>query len=158
MADNTRVAQTPEEVAAAKQYTKQDENRKLAFSKALELLRILGLDDLEREMIAQRTFTRTEVVKKTTLSHRKALDVLETLQTFGYVALLDTNKTKFRFTFNADDRAAVYKAKIIQLTTILGTAIEEYNALLLKDYPKDVYERETLEMERYLTKALELKR
>lgn len=109
-------------------------------------------------MIAQRTFTRTEVVKKTTLSHRKALDLLETLQTFGYVALLDTNKTKFRFTFNADDRAAVYKAKIIQLTTILGTAIEGYNALLLKDYPKDVYERETLEMERYLTKALELKR
>lgn len=158
MADNTRVAQTPEEVAATKQYTEQEENRKLAFSKALELLRILGLDDLEREMIAQRTFTRTEVVKKTTLSHRKALDLLETLQTFGYVALLDTNKTKFRFTFNADDRAAVYKAKIIQLTTILGTAIEGYNALLLKDYPKGVYERETLEMERYLTKALELKR
>ena len=107
MAENTRVAQTPEEVAATKQYTEQEENRKLAFSKALELLRILGLDDLEREMIAQRTFTRTEVVKKTTLSHRKALDLLETLQTFGYVALLDTNKTKFRFTFNADDRAAV---------------------------------------------------
>lgn len=158
MADNARVAQTPEEVEATKQYTEKDENRQLAFSKALELLRILCKDALEREMIAQRTFTRTEVVKKTTLSHRKALDLLETLQTFGYVALLDTNKTKFRFTFNADDRAAVYKAKIIQLTTILGTAIEGYNALLLKDYPKDVYERETLEMERYLTKALELKR
>lgn len=158
MADKTRVAQTPEEVEAAKKFTEQDENRRLAFSKALELLRILGLDNLEREMIAQRQFTRTGVVKKTTLSQRKALDLLETLATFGYVAFLDTNKTKFRFTFNADDRAAVHKAKIIQLTTLLGSAIESYNDLLLKDYPKDVYERETLEMERYLSTALKLKR
>lgn len=158
MADKTRVAQTPEEVEAAKKFTEQDENRRLAFAKALELLRILGLDNLEREMIAQRQFTRTGVVKKTTLSHRKALDLLETLTTFGYVSFLDTNKTKFRFTFNADDRAAVHKAKIIQLTTLLGSAIESYNSLLLKDYPKDVYERETLEMERYLSTALKLKR
>lgn len=124
MADNARVAQTPEEVEATKQYTEKDENRQLAFSKALELLRILCKDALEREMIAQRTFTRTEVVKKTTLSHRKALDLLETLQTFGYVDIMDANKTKFCFAFNADDRAAVHKAKIIQLTTLLGAAIE----------------------------------
>lgn len=109
-------------------------------------------------MIAQRTFTRTEVVKKTTLSHRKALDLLETLQTFGYVDIMDANKTKFCFTFNADDRAAVHKAKIIQLTTLLGAAIESYNSALLKEYPEEVYQRETLEMERYLAQALNLKR
>lgn len=158
MADNARVAQTPEEVEATKQYTEKDENRQLAFSKALELLRILCKDALEREMIAQRTFTRTEVVKKTTLSHRKALDLLETLQAFGYVDIMDANKTKFCFTFNADDRAAVHKAKIIQLTTLLGTAIESYNSVLLKEYPEEVYQRETLEMERYLAQALNLKR
>ena len=122
------------------------------------LLRILCKDALEREMIAQRTFTRTEVVKKTTLSHRKALDLLETLQKFGYVDIMDANKTKFCFTFNADDRAAVHKAKIIQLTTLLGADIESYNSVLLKEYPEEVYQRETLEMERYLVQALNLKR
>lgn len=158
MADNARVAQTPEEVAATKQYTEKDENRQLAFSKALELLRILCKDALEREMIAQRTFTRTEVVKKTTLSHRKALDLLETLQTFGYVDIMDANKTKFCFTFSPDDRAAVYKAKIIQLAQLLGNAVEGYKRLLLEDYPEEVYQRESLEMEKYLTTALEVKR
>lgn len=158
MADNTRFAQTPEEVEAAKQYTEKDENRQQAFSKALELLRILCKDALEQAMLRQRIFTRTEVVKKTTLSHRKALDLLETLQAFGYVDIMDANKTKFCFTFNADDRAAVHKAKIIQLTTLLEAAIESYNSVLLKEYPEEVYQRETLGMERYIAKVLNLKK
>lgn len=158
MADKKHAAQTPEEVAAAQQFTEQDENRKLAFTKALELLRILSKDQLEREMMAERPFTRTEVVKKTTLSHRTALELLETLSAFNYVKIFDANKTKFCFTFSPDDRAAVYKAKIIQLAQLLGNAVEGYKRLLLKDYPEDVYQRELLEMEKYLTTALEVKR
>lgn len=158
MADKKHAAQTPEEVAAAQKFTEQDENRQLAFTKALELLRILSKDQLEREMMAERPFTRTEVVKKTTLSHRTALELLETLSAFNYVKFFDANKTKFCFTFSPDDRAAVYKAKIIQLAQLLGNAVEGYKRLLLKDYPEDVYQRESLEMEKYLTTALEAKR
>ena len=158
MADKKHAAQTPEEVAAVQQFTEQDENRKLAFTKALELLRILSKDQLEREMMAERPFTRTEVVKKTTLSHRTALELLETLSAFNYVKIFDANKTKFCFTFSPDDRAAVYKAKIIQLAQLLGDAVEGYKRLLLKDYPEEVYQRESLEMEKYLTAALEVKR
>lgn len=158
MADKKHAAQTPEEVAAAQKFTEQDENRKLAFTKALELLRILSKDQLEREMMAERPFTRTEVVKKTTLSHRTALELLETLSAFNYVKIFDANKTKFCFTFSPDDRAVVYKAKIIQLAQLLGNAVEGYKRLLLKDYPEDVYQRESLEMEKYLTTALEVKR
>ena len=158
MADKKHAAQTPEEVAAAQKFTEQDENRKLAFTKALELLRILSKDQLEREMMAERPFTRTEVVKKTTLSHRTALELLETLSAFNCVKIFDANKTKFCFTFSPDDRAAVYKAKIIQLAQLLGNAVEGYKRLLLKDYPEDVYQRESLEMEKYLTTALEVKR
>lgn len=158
MADKKHAAQTPEEVAAAQKFTEQDENRKPAFTKALELLRILSKDQLEREMMAERPFTRTEVVKKTTLSHRTALELLETLSAFNYVKIFDANKTKFCFTFSPDDRAAVYKAKIIQLAQLLGNAVEGYKRLLLKDYPEDVYQRESLEMEKYLTTALEVKR
>lgn len=158
MADKKHAAQTPEEVAAAQKFTEQDENRKLAFTKALELLRILSKDQLEREMMAERPFTRTEVVKKTTLSHRTALELLETLSAFNYVKIFDANKTKFCFTFSPDDRAAVYKAKIIQLAQLLGNAVEGYKRLLLKDYPEEVYQRESLEMEKYLTAALEVKR
>lgn len=62
MADKKHAAQTPEEVAAAQKFTEQDENRKLAFTKALELLRILNKDHLELEMLAQRPYTRTEDV------------------------------------------------------------------------------------------------
>ena len=119
MADKNHAAQTPEEVAAAQKFTEQDENRQLAFTKALELLRILNKDHLELEMSAQRPYTRTEVVKKTTLSHRTALELLETLSAFNYVKFFDANKTKFCFTFSPDDRAAVYKAKIIQLAQLL---------------------------------------
>lgn len=158
MADKKHAAQTPEEVAAAQKFTEQDENRQLAFTKALELLRILSKDQLEREMMAERPFTRTEVVKKTTLSHRTALELLETLSAFNYVKIFDANKTKFCFTFSPDDRAAVYKAKIIQLAQLLGNAVKGYKRLLLKDYPEDVYQRESLEMEKYLTTALEVKR
>ena len=158
MADKKQAAQTPEEVAAAQKFTEQDENRQLAFTKALELLRILNKDHLELEMSAQRPYTRTEVVKKTTLSHRTALELLETLSAFNYVKFFDANKTKFCFTFSPDDRAAVYKAKIIQLAQLLGNAVECYKRLLLKDYPEEVYQRESLEMEKYLTTALEVKR
>lgn len=158
MADKKQAAQTPEEVAAAQKFTEQDENRQLAFTKALELLRILNKDHLELEMSAQRPYTRTEVVKKTTLSHRTALELLETLSAFNYVKFFDANKTKFCFTFSPDDRAAVCKAKIIQLAQLLGNAVEGYKQLLLKDYPEEVYQRESLEMEKYLTTALEVKR
>lgn len=158
MADKKQAAQTPEEVAAAQKFTEQDENRQLAFTKALELLRILNKDHLELEMSAQRPYTRTEVVKKTTLSHRTALELLETLSAFNYVKFFDANKTKFCFTFSPDDRAAVYKAKITQLAQLLGNAVEGYKRLLLEDYPEEVYQRESLEMEKYLTTALEVKR
>lgn len=158
MADKKQAAQTPEEVAAAQKFTEQDENRQLAFTKALELLRILNKDHLELEMSAQRPYTRTEVVKKTTLSHRTALELLETLSAFNYVKFFDANKTKFCFTFSPDDRAAVCKAKIIQLAQLLGNAVEGYKRLLLEDYPEEVYQRESLEMEKYLTTALEVKR
>ena len=158
MADKKQAAQTPEEVAAAQKFTEQDENRQLAFTKALELLRILNKDHLELEMSAQRPYTRTEVVKKTTLSHRTALELLETLSAFNYVKFFDANKTKFCFTFSPDDRAAVYKAKIIQLAQLLGNAVEGYKRLLLEDCPEEVYQRESLEMEKYLTTALEVKR
>lgn len=158
MADKKQAAQTPDEVAAAQKFTEQDENRQLAFTKALELLRILNKDHLELEMSAQRPYTRTEVVKKTTLSHRTALELLETLSAFNYVKFFDANKTKFCFTFSPDDRAAVYKAKIIQLAQLLGNAVEGYKRLLLEDYPEEVYQRESLEMEKYLTAALEVKR
>lgn len=158
MADKKQAAQTPEEVAAAQKFTEQDENRQLAFTKALELLRILNKDHLELEMSARRPYTRTEVVKKTTLSHRTALELLETLSAFNYVKFFDANKTKFCFTFSPDDRAAVYKAKIIQLAQLLGNAVEGYKRLLLEDYPEEVYQRESLEMEKYLTTALEVKR
>lgn len=158
MADKKQAAQTPEEVAAAQKFTEQDENRQLAFTKALELLRILNKDHLELEMSAQQPYTRTEVVKKTTLSHRTALELLETLSAFNYVKFFDANKTKFCFTFSPDDRAAVYKAKIIQLAQLLGNAVEGYKRLLLEDYPEEVYQRESLEMEKYLTTALEVKR
>lgn len=158
MADKKQAAQTPEEVAAAQKFTEQDENRQLAFTKALELLRILNKDHLELEMSAQRPYTRTEVVKKTTLLHRTALELLETLSAFNYVKFFDANKTKFCFTFSPDDRAAVYKAKIIQLAQLLGNAVEGYKRLLLEDYPEEVYQRESLEMEKYLTTALEVKR
>lgn len=158
MADKKQAAQTPEEVAAAQKFTEQDENRQLAFTKALELLRILNKDHLELEMSAQRPYTRTEVVKKTTLSHRTALELLETLSAFNYVKFFDANKTKFCFTFSPDDRAAVCKAKIIQLAQLLGNAVEGYKRLLLKGYPEEVYQRESLEMEKYLTTALEVKR
>lgn len=158
MADKKQAAQTPEEVAAAQKFTEQDENRQLAFTKALELLHILNKDHLELEMSAQRPYTRTEVVKKTTLSHRTALELLETLSAFNYVKFFDANKTKFCFTFSPDDRAAVYKAKIIQLAQLLGNAVEGYKRLLLEDYPEEVYQRESLEMEKYLTTALEVKR
>lgn len=158
MADKKQAAQTPDEVAAAQKFTEQDENRQLAFTKALELLRILNKDHLELEMSAQRPYTRTEVVKKTTLSHRTALELLETLSAFNYVKFFDANKIKFCFTFSPDDRAAVYKAKIIQLAQLLGNAVEGYKRLLLEDYPEEVYQRESLEMEKYLTTALEVKR
>lgn len=158
MADKKQAAQTPDEVAAAQKFTEQDENRQLAFTKALELLRILNKDHLELEMSAQRPYTRTEVVKKTTLSHRTALELLETLSAFNYVKFFDANKTKFCFTFSPDDRAAVCKAKIIQLAQLLGNAVEGYKRLLLEDYPEEVYQRESLEMEKYLTTALEVKR
>lgn len=157
MADKNPVAQTPEEVEAAKQYVNDDENRKLAFTKALELLRIFRPDGFERDMLTQIPFTRTEMVKKTTLSHRTALQLLETLRSFGYVTFLDSNKTKFYFSFSPDDRAAVQKAKIIQLTQVLGTAVEGYVTLLRNMYPDDVYQRELVSMEDYLSKALKVK-
>ena len=91
------------ECITLEEFLSSEDNKKNAEEKALTLWGIVT-NNADLGLSQERVFTKTEVVKKTTLSHKQLNELIELLSLFGFVEVLE--KTKFKFEFNENIRQA----------------------------------------------------
>lgn len=117
------------------EFLSNEDNRKNAEEKALTLWGIVT-NNADLGLSKERVFTKTEVVRKTTLSHKKLNELIELLSLFGFVKVLE--KTKFKFEFNENIRQASALADIVIELRELSVKVERYKFLHNKDMQNEV--------------------
>lgn len=117
------------------EFLSSEDNKKHAEEKALTLWGIVT-NNADLGLSQERVFTKTEVVKKTTLSHKQLNELIELLSLFGFVEVVE--KSKFRFEFDDDLRRASALADIVIELRELSVKVERYKLLHNKDMRNDV--------------------
>ena len=117
------------------EFLSNEDNKKNAEEKALTLWGIVT-NNADLGLSKERVFTRTEVVKKTTLSHKQLNKLIELLSLFGFVKVLE--KAKFKFEFDDDLRRASALADIVIELRQLSVKVERYKFLHNKDMQNEV--------------------
>lgn len=117
------------------EFLSSEDNKKNAEEKALTLWGIVT-NNADLGLSKERVFTRTEVVKKTTLSHKQLNKLIELLSLFGFVKVLE--KAKFKFEFSEDIRKASALADIVIELRELSVKVERYKFLHNKDMQNEV--------------------
>jgi hypothetical protein len=110
----------------------KDANRVRAVEQALQVFRIVArgqnVEDAKNE-----TFTETQLVKATTLTHKTANQLLTMLNHWGIVEF--TKGTfEFRFNFSAEDCRRAINKEILALTEAMNTEILRYKSLIKEDW------------------------
>ena len=103
-------------------------NRLHAEDQAVKLWEILtGGDAIENA--SKRVFTRTEVVRKTNLSHSKADKIFQLLRAFG---LLQFTKGIYEFTlnFNKTKRCETIKTEVLSMCEVISNDILRYRTAI----------------------------
>lgn len=109
-------------------FLKDERNRKMAYAHAKEIYRILtGTENIENAKDA--VFTLKHLVQSTSLSWRKAEDMLNTLEAFGYVSKM-TNRSDFRINFDSADIREHIKVQLSQSLQALNYDIERYKGIV----------------------------
>ena len=93
-----------DETARMTAFLKDERNRKFAYEHASELYRILTgqRNHVSYKYADTFEFSKAQLVKQTTLSWKKAEEMLNTLQVFGFVKRLE-KKDEFKFHFEPKD-------------------------------------------------------
>ena len=103
-------------------------NRLHAEDQAVKLWEILtGGDAIENA--SKRIFTRTEVVRKTNLSHSNADKIFQLLRAFG---LLQFTKGTYEFTlnFNKGKRCETIRTEVLSMCEVMSNDILRYRAAI----------------------------
>lgn len=117
------------------EFLSNEDNKKNAEEKALTLWGIVT-NNADLGLSKERVFTKTEVVKKTTLSHKQLNELIELLSLFGFVEVLE--KAKFKFEFSENIRQASALADIVIELRELSVKVERYKFLHNKDMQNEV--------------------
>lgn len=117
------------------EFLSNEDNRKNAEEKALTLWNIIT-NNADLGLSKDKIFTKTEIVKRTTLSHKKLNNLIELLSLFGFVEVVE--KIKLRFIFDENVRQASILADIVIELQRLGGQIERYKLLHSKDKQESV--------------------
>lgn len=112
-----------DESARMTAFLKDDRNRKVAFAHAKEIFSILArTKDLTKA--ADLEFEKKMLVKATTLSWKKADEMLNTLEAFGYAKRIDNNK--FKIIFDLKDIRNNIRHEVTLSVESLNFDIERY--------------------------------
>ena len=112
-----------DESARMTAFLKDDRNRKVAFAHAKEIFSILArTKDLTKA--ADLEFEKKMLVKATTLSWKKADEVLNTLEAFGYAKRIDNSK--FKIIFDLKDIRNNIRHEVTLSVESLNFDIERY--------------------------------
>ena len=119
-----------------KEFLDNKENRELAGDQAFRLWTMMtGSTNVEN---AEHTeFSATQVVRKTSLSHRTANDLFEMLRAFGILEWTDMKKRTFRLHFT---KKAVYRAireDIVNVSKVVYQDVLRYITFLKTDKDLD---------------------
>lgn len=112
-----------DESARMTAFLKDDRNRKVAFAHAKEIFSILACTkDLTKATDLE--FEKKMLVKATTLSWKKADEMLNTLEAFGYAKRIDNNK--FKIIFDLKDIRNNIRHEVTLSVESLNFDIERY--------------------------------
>ena len=112
-----------DESARMTAFLKDDRNRKVAFAHAKEIFSILArTKDLTKA--ADLEFEKKMLVKATTLSWKKADEMLNTLEAFGYAKRIDNSK--FKIIFDLKDIRNNIRHEVTLSVESLNFDIERY--------------------------------
>ena len=117
------------------EFLSSEDNKKNAEEKALTLWGIVT-NNADLGLSKERVFTKTEVVKKTTLSHKQLNELIELLSLFGFIEVIE--KIKFKFVFDENLRRASALADIVIELRQLSVQVERYKLLHDKDNQDEV--------------------
>jgi hypothetical protein len=118
--------QEQEAVNPMQEFLSKPENREKARGDAFQLWTIVSQNS-PIEKAAHMQFSRTQVVHRTTLSHKKAFAVLQLLSMFGYVK--PVNKTDFKFTFEKEEQITYMKQTLSALTRAMNNDWQRFAAI-----------------------------
>lgn len=111
-------------------FIRNEDNRRTAYAHALNLWKIVsGNEPIENAV--DRVITETEVVHKTTLSHKKAKELFNLLHTFGFLRYID--KINFLLLFDSDQQRKTIRYEIDAMTDALSNDIARYKICLKND-------------------------
>lgn len=113
---------------ALKQFVEESSTRVHAEKQCKKLYNIMTHNGTLEIFI----FNRTEVVKSTTLSHAKALQLLKLFETFGLIKWTKKDY-EFQFIFDKDVSRIILEADVDGLCSRLNDCIVRYNELVNSD-------------------------
>lgn len=126
-----------------------DENlRKHSYEQAVHALNIITNGDITPETAGGLVFTQTDLVRASTLSHKQAAELLDTLYQMGRIGWVDRKKRAFVFVFDAEEAIdcvteAVEKAAnalhfyLTKCDALIDLQQKESNGAWSEDYCKE---------------------
>lgn len=114
-----------------------EDNRNKAFCKASQLWSILTSDasPIDSEKII---FTKSEVVKRTTLSNKTLGELLNLLKVFGFIDY-DKGNYQFHFIFNEDNQKDMIHKEILKDIEIMKNDVIRYMSLFNKKERSEIF-------------------
>lgn len=157
MVKTHELANSSEERAASLEYLQDPNNRRLALSKAVELIGYIDptfLTTVKAEALNKEEFSRTQVVRCTSLSHKNADRLLSVLANFGYVIFKDLNHNKFVFNLTDDDWFAIQRSIAMESAARFAKAIADYKSYVTQHAGDEAWNREVNEIRDALNKIV----
>lgn len=111
------------------EYVANEDNRALAAEKAMLLWNIMT-ENADVANASKRIFQKSEVIKKTTLTHKTLNELLELLSLFGFIEYPNDVKYEFRMVFTPQVRLTTLHADMIEAISKLNSAIVCYKSAI----------------------------
>lgn len=120
-------AENAQKAVTVEEFINNPENRRIAEERAFYLWNIMT-NNAKTDSAINRIFTKSEIINRTTLSHKKLGELLDMLQLFGLV-VFTKGEYEFRFVFGEELQKAEAYADIVEVTSKLNVEIARYISL-----------------------------
>lgn len=124
-----RNKQNKQQQESVESYVANEDNRALATEKAMLLWNIMT-ENADVANASKRIFQKSEVLKKTTLTHKTLNELLELLSLFGFIEYPNGVKYEFRMIFTPQVRLTTLHADMIEAISKLNSAIVCYKSAI----------------------------
>lgn len=130
--DTIKEARSKEKKApTVSEFIADEDNKNEAEKKALYLWNMMT-NNAPVENASERIFTKTEIVRRTTLTHKTLGELLELFRLFGFIEFVKGNY-EFRFIFSQKTKQDNAYADIVEDIRLLNINIARYKNLLSED-------------------------